>query len=330
MTGSPTGSRDLRDVAVGVLLGTFVGDALGARWEGAPPATLDQGRDRLALSLEADELTYTDDTQLTLALAEHLCDHPTVHPPGLVRTFLDHFEDWRGYAMGMHGIVAAWRRGVSPDEAATSVFADGSFGNGAAMRVAPVGVVWTCESGDLVPAARRQAALTHAHPVGMDAAVVQAFAVAAAAAAGAFTAQLLAEVASVAATEEVRGALAPAVRLAASGIPSEGPAEAAAQIGTDVAAHRSVAAALWVAAVSPDLEGAVELSLALGGDVDTIAAMACAVRGAASAGSDLPDGWVAKLEDGPRGRSYARHLATRLAQTGARQENRPPGANPAG
>lgn len=305
--------QDRQVVHEGVLLGTFVADSLGAPWEGAGAVDLDQARRRLEESLAARQLRYTDDTQLTLALAEHLCTYPDVEPEALVAVFLDHFEDWRGYARGMHGIVAAWRQGMSPQAAATSVFPDGSFGNGAAMRVAPVGAVHAQDLQRAAHAATRQAALTHAHPVGVDAAVVQARAVAAAAGGGRFGLAELEAAAQACATVDLRDRLTVAVEQASRWTTAADPRPVALAIGTDVRASHSVAAALWVAAVAADFEQGVILSLALGGDSDTIAAMACAVLGAACGPDAIPGPWVERLEDGPRGRSYAMDLARRLA-----------------
>lgn len=300
-------------MARGLLLGTFVGDALGARWEGSPAVDLDQAHGRLEQSESAHLLRYTDDTQLTFALAEHLCEHPTVDPVSLTQTMRRHFEGHRGYARGMFGIVAAWDRGLAPDEAATSVFPDGSFGNGAAMRVAPVGLVWRHDMNALRQAAHAQAAVTHAHPVGKDAAAAQARAVAVAANAGAFTVDDLRALAGSAQTEELRRTLAVAADVAARGDDDRLYPEIAEEIGTGVLADQSVPAALFVAATAQTLPDAVVLSLALGGDVDTIAAMACAVLGVAAGADVIPTRWLDRLEDGGRGHRYALDLADRLA-----------------
>lgn len=309
-----TPPRSTAAIARGVLLATFVGDALGARWEGAGATSLQQARHRLEQSLTADVLHYTDDTQLTLALAEHLCEHPHVEPEHLVATFLDHFEGHRGYARGMFGVVDAWNRGLAPADAATSVFPDGSFGNGAAMRVAPVGLVWRHDPMGLRAAAAAQAVLTHAHPIGIDAAVAQAAAVARAANTGAFTVDDLTAAAASADTDELRRTLGTAATVAAHYLEQRLPLPQVAEtVGTGVLADQSVAAALWVAAVAEDVVSAVELSLGLGGDVDTIAAMACGVVGAGATDMAIPAEWLDRLEDGARGRGYARAVAERLA-----------------
>ncbi|HEX2027594.1 MAG TPA: ADP-ribosylglycohydrolase family protein, partial [Nitriliruptorales bacterium] len=116
------------DAATGALLGTFLGDALGAPWEGRQAAPGRAAPDRVRRSLAHAPLAYTDDTQLALALAAHLCEHPRVEPAALVATILEHFEPWRGYGGGMLGLVDQWRRGVPPEVAATAIFPEGSFG----------------------------------------------------------------------------------------------------------------------------------------------------------------------------------------------------------
>jgi ADP-ribosylglycohydrolase len=73
------------------------------------------------------------------------------------------------------------RSGLHPFEAAGSRFGrEGSQGNGAAMRTGPVAVLYAYDRGALAKAARETARVTHAHPLAVDAAVVQAAAIAAA------------------------------------------------------------------------------------------------------------------------------------------------------
>ncbi|MDQ3974756.1 MAG: ADP-ribosylglycohydrolase family protein, partial [Actinomycetota bacterium] len=123
-----------RDRVVGALLGLFVGDAAGARSEGGPP---DPGR---AVPEPAPgRWSYTDDTQMALALAEHLLEADGVDPERLARRFQARYEPRRGYGYGTRQVLAAWHAGTPVTEAAGALFDGGSFGNGAAMRVAPVG-----------------------------------------------------------------------------------------------------------------------------------------------------------------------------------------------
>lgn len=304
----------MRDRVSGALLGVFVGDALGARWEGSGPVPARSAADRVERSLLEAPLGYTDDTQLTIALAEHLIDQPDADPQGFADLALDHIELWRGYGGGMRRVVEHWRLRVPVDEAAVAVFPEGSFGNGAAMRVAPVGVLWHHDPERVDEVARRQARATHVHPVGQDGAAVEAAAVAAALREHRFGAQELEAVATVARTDELRDGLAAARGWIDRWRDEEVVlADVAHALGNDVTAGRSVPAALWAAAVADEVTEAIDLALGIGGDADTIAAMAGAVRGAADGRGAIPRDWQAALEDGRRGRTYVVDLARRLA-----------------
>lgn len=73
----------LGDRSRGALLGTLVGDALGMPLEGAPPGV--RGRVEEMLEARAGRGTGTDDTQLTVALAEALLEAEPPCPPDLDR-----------------------------------------------------------------------------------------------------------------------------------------------------------------------------------------------------------------------------------------------------
>ncbi|MBW3560893.1 MAG: ADP-ribosylglycohydrolase family protein [Actinobacteria bacterium] len=309
-----------REAAVGALLGTFAGDAVGAPWEGSEPVAGRSASGRVQGSLDRGELRYTDDTQLTLALAEHLCEHPGVDQDALARTFLDHHEPGRGYGGGMLRLLDIWRSGTPVDEAATAVFPDGSFGNGAAMRVAPVGVVWAHDPRRLEAVARRQASVTHAHRLGQAAAALQARAVGVAAGRGTFGPDELEALDDVVAEPELRAPFDEA-RALTSGWEGDADlsfAEIARRVGNEVVGHRSVPGALWAAAAGSSFPEVVELAIGLGGDADTLAAMAGAVAGAAAGRDAIPESWQERFEDGLRGRGFALRLAERLAEVDVR------------
>jgi poly(ADP-ribose) glycohydrolase ARH3 len=280
-----------RDAVEGAMLGALVGDCLGAPYEGHASVDRARAQRRIADAVRARPLRYTDDTQLMLALAEHLAaDDAHVSPRGFAERILERYEGWRGYGAGMHRLVALWRDGMSVDEARTAVFRDGSYGNGAAMRVAPVGLVWAHDADAVIEVAARSAGVTHAHAVGIDGATLQAQAVRLAARDRAFTMAHLERL--TARTDVLRAGLETA-RSLSSDVP---PHEVARTLGSDATAQRSVPAALWCAAVAGDHGEAMELALAVAGDTDTIATMAGAVRGAADGASAIPGEWLDAVE----------------------------------
>ncbi len=297
--------------AQGALLGTLVGDCLGGPFEGAPATTVPKAHQRIERTLAQRPLPYSDDTQLAVALALHVLENPDVEPARFAEHILREFEPHRGYGAGMRRLIEEWRQGTPPTEAATAVFPEGSFGNGAAMRVAPLGVRWAGAPERLEEAVVRSAELTHAHPVGRDGALAQARAVALATSRGRFGVDELAVIADGATTAEVGAGVSDATTLLLdwSGDQTAAVATAGRRLGTEVVAHRSVPTALWAAVAGGSVDGTLACALALGGDTDTIAAMAVAVRGAADGADALPEEWVAACEGADRVREIGRRIA---------------------
>lgn len=63
---------------------------------------------------------------------------------------------------------------------------------------------------------------------------------------------------------------------------------------------------------APSFEDACTFAVRIGGDADTIAAMAGAIAGARFGASAIPERWLAGLEDEGRGRSHVERLAAVL------------------
>jgi poly(ADP-ribose) glycohydrolase ARH3 len=294
----PVPARDSgrEDRARGALLGTFVGDALGMPYEGAPagaiPATLEMEDARLGRG------TYTDDTQMMIAVAESLLRCDVVEPEDMARAFRAHYDTRRGYGAGTTRVFELWERGDSVQEAARRVFGgQGSLGNGAAMRVAPVAVRFADDEVLLATQASRSARVTHAHAVGVDGAVVQAAAVAAALG----DEDSLRAAIAAARTPEMRERLLD-LRGSTALI---GPATSS--------AAGSVPPAIAAAAGAVGFEDAVTRAIRVGGDTDTVGAMAGAIAGARFGVAAIPARWLEALEDGEHGRRHVESLADELA-----------------
>lgn len=98
----------------------------------------------------------------------------------MAETLADRFgkEPWRGYGAGPPQVFARLARGIPWDEAASTLFGGaGSYGNGAAMRVAPVALHAYPSQHEAAEIAHQTALITHTHPEGIDGAVMQAVAV---------------------------------------------------------------------------------------------------------------------------------------------------------
>jgi poly(ADP-ribose) glycohydrolase ARH3 len=294
------GAATWRQRVRGCLLLSACGDALGAPFEGAAvvtPAAVD-----MWFETRYGVLRWTDDTALTLVLAEHVArTGGTVEQAALAgelaRAWARH--PVRGYGRGAATVLASIHRGAPWAHAAAGLFGgQGSFGNGAAMRVAPLGLVPGLGLSAVAARARRSAAITHAHPQAQDGAAVQAVAVALASRSTPGRpldpAEFAAGVAAHAYTRQFRQVLQ---RIAPLLGKDPDPARVAAEIGNDVTAIGSVPAAVAAFLRTPDSPtAAVRFAINLGGDADTIAAMTGALCGARLGERHVPAPWVRRLE----------------------------------
>ena len=295
------------------MLGHLLGDALGAPFEGLPPETIyyDFGPTRRLFERPPDiDLVYTDDTQMTIGVAECLLARGTIDADELARRFHDNYEPWRGYGPGTRKLLDAVAAGRDWRETVGSIQPGGSLGNGAAMRAAPVGLFLHRDLDRVCEEARRSALVTHTHPVGVDGAVLMAAAVALVVGADRFDrGAFFAELGRRAATEEFQWQLRTAARL--------GPDDSI-TFGNSLEAHRSVTTAITCFAFAPDrYEDAVSRAIAMGNDTDTLAAMAGALSGARLGARAVSQSLLSRVEDGPKGRSYVESLARDLNRKSA-------------
>ena len=173
----------------------------------------------------------------------------------------------------------------------------GSLGNGAAMRIAPIGLAYHA-SDDLDAAARASAEVTHAHPVGKDGAAVLASAIAQAVLLDpsapvpheAFCTKLI----ETSRTAEIATRMEMVRDLIAGGA---SPEAAASAIGRSVSVHESMPFAIYAFLRHPDsFKDCLFCAVLNGGDCDTLGAMACAISGAYLGIDAIPEAWRAKLD----------------------------------
>jgi ADP-ribosylglycohydrolase len=158
------------------LEGLSVGDAFGERFFGPTETVVPLIEAR---ALAAPPWRYTDDTEMALSLVEHLEKHGTIDQDDLAVRFARRMDESRGYGRGAYEILSAIREGHPWRVVSRNAFRGiGSFGNGAAMRVAPVGGYFSDDLERVVLEATRSAEVTHAHHEGVAGAVAVAVAAA--------------------------------------------------------------------------------------------------------------------------------------------------------
>lgn len=151
------------DNALKSLRGLSIGDGYGQK----------QGellfRGGFSLELPDAPWRWTDDTHMAISIVEALREHGEIDQDWLAKRFADrHFvEPNRGYAGQAAMLLTSVSGGMHWSKANVSNFPNGSYGNGAAMRAAPLGAFFDGEPVRSAEQAALSAEVTHAHPEGI-------------------------------------------------------------------------------------------------------------------------------------------------------------------
>jgi len=158
------------------LEGLSVGDAFGETFFVNPDVVEGLIEER---ALATRTWTYTDDTLMAMSIFSVLRQHGDIDQPTLARSFAERYDRTRGYGPAMHRLLWEIKSGEDWAERAQSLFeGQGSFGNGAAMRVAPIGAFFTDDINAVVEQAAKSSVITHTHDEAIAGAIAVAVAVA--------------------------------------------------------------------------------------------------------------------------------------------------------
>ena len=302
----------LRSKFVGCLVGSAVGDALGSSLEGLriPELKIEEGFSG----------RWTDDTHMMIGVAESLIEKEGFDGSHMAQTFIRNYErePWRGYAYGPPRVFKWIRSGVAWNEAARRLFGGaGSYGNGAAMRVAPVGILYNDDPERLRSVAYGQSQITHAHELGREGAALQAYAVALAVnvdrSSELETSAFLGELKDFTRSEVYRRKLEAAEKL----LSKKDRLSVVRELGNGVEAQNSVPTAIYCFLCNlQSFEESLIYAISLGGDTDTIGAMTGAISGAYHGVEVIPE----RLKAGLERRAYIEGLAEKLWQIKSRRK----------
>ncbi|HVJ18910.1 MAG TPA: ADP-ribosylglycohydrolase family protein [Polyangiaceae bacterium] len=159
------------------LEGLSIGDAFGETFFG----DLNQILPRIgSRTLPEHVWPYTDDTEMALSIVEHLAARGEIEQDDLAERFARRMQPSRGYGKGAFAILDGVRRGKHWRTLARDGFNGmGSFGNGAAMRVAPLGAYFADREVDFIAEqAKLSSEVTHAHAEGIAGGIAVAIAAA--------------------------------------------------------------------------------------------------------------------------------------------------------
>ncbi|MFQ6121627.1 MAG: ADP-ribosylglycohydrolase family protein [Dehalococcoidales bacterium] len=298
----------LKSKFLGALIGTSVGDSLGASFEGRWRVNPEEIE---AIAERRKVLTYTDDTHMMIGAAESLIKAGGFNGEDMAQTFVKNYElePFRGYGPGPPHLFRLIRAGAAWDEVAQSLYRTGSYGNGSAMRIAPIGVFYHDNPAALRKVAYKSSQITHSHQLGKEGAALQAYAIA---------------LATSLERQEVfdrRDFLNKLINYAPEGVYREklnkievllnqsDKSRVIAELGNGIEAFNSVPTAIYCFLSQPhSFAQAILYAISLGGDTDTIGAMTGAISGAYLGFDSIPDRWKNKLEN----RLYIEELAEKL------------------
>lgn len=281
-----------KDQGEGVLLALACGDALGEPVEGwsADRITTEYGTLTEFVDGRVPPGGLTDDTAQALRLARslHKCDG--FDPDDVTRRFIEWFD---GGAVGIGGLTRQVLGRITNGEQWTQASREvwearpegRNAGNGSVMRCAPIAVTYAHAPDDLAAVSRTSSKLTHYDPRCVHGCAVLNRTIAG----------------------YLRGDPAP-LEAALSTLPGDAPDELVAalepvpaDIDLDTLSPTgyvvdTLQAALYHALTATTAETAIVNAVNMGGDTDTIGAIAGAVVGARFGAHQLPDRWLDELE----------------------------------
>ena len=295
---------------LGMIYGLALGDALGSPvefWE------LKGIRERYGpdgIQELPSPALFTDDTQMTLAVAEALIAAGHQDLGGIMAAISQEFVAWLRSPENDRSPGGACLYGARQLEAGVPWWKSGkpnSKGCGAAMRVAPIGFLYQHDLPKLRQVASASALVTHHHPAAQLGAVAAAF------------------LAKLALDRLPPEEMLPALELETHGQVRDfdlalarleearemtSPDAALAHIGEGWVAEEAVPMALYCFLTSPDdFLATIRRGANTQGDSDSIACIAGGISGAYLGLRALPPEWVARLEKS----EYLADVARRLA-----------------
>jgi ADP-ribosylglycohydrolase len=295
--------QDRLDLARKALKGIAIGDAFGESFFGETDLILAHIAER---NIPASSWEFTDDTVMGLAIWEELEVDGGIDQARLAQKFAHNYalDNRRGYGGTAHKILREIGEGAHWQAVSQAVFDGmGSMGNGASMRVAPIGAYWADDEtfAQVAALARASAEVTHYNSEGIAGAIAVACAAALAARIGAGQVALspdafIRTVAEVTPSSDLQSRL----RVAAT-LPASTHIETLKTVlgnGAQIIAKDTVPFAIWCAAHHlDDFEEALWHAVSALGDRDTICAIVGSIVILSCDPATVPVAWANAVED---------------------------------
>jgi len=256
-------------------------------------------------SMPVSPWTFTDDTMMAISIVSTLEKHARIDRDDLADSFAQNYDAERGYGPAMHELLARIREGHRWQKEAQALFGgQGSFGNGSAMRVAPLGAYFADDLDMVVEQAKLSAMPTHCHPEALAGASAVALATALAwqyrdSSQLPTTTEFLGRIYERTAESEVRCGIERAIN-----VPAGTAVEKAVSIlgnGWNISVQDTVPFALWCAACHlNNYQEALWTTVSGLGDRDTTCAIVGGIVVMCSGFHNIPKEWLDSREPIPR------------------------------
>ncbi|XP_032240574.2 ADP-ribosylhydrolase ARH3 [Nematostella vectensis] len=314
----------------GSLVGALIGDCLGSFYEAESnvPIPLKKVVEYTSKTIKTEKdggVKYTDDSAMTRAICLSITESQDFDDRNMAYHFTKEYfcDSNRGYGAGVVTVFNRLRT-MKPDAdftlpAREQFNGTGSYGNGAAMRIAPI-ALYSTDLTMLKEYARRSALITHSHVKGVNGAILQACAVFEALHVNPTTLEKntfidnliktaveleesqtdnnSTSTTSVPSNFSYVGKLNEMKQLLSSSKDKITPEKVVEVFGNGIRAEQAVPAAIFSFLFNAEsFQDCVNYAISLGGDTDTIASMAGAISGAYFGLEDhIPQLWVKKCE----------------------------------
>lgn len=283
------------------LRGVSIGDAFGDSFFGDEDAILEE---IAARRIPDTRWEFTDDTVMSISVFEELEAHGDIHQEQLLKRFIacHDLDPRRGYGATLRRVLREIAEGEDWKTVSGRVFeGQGSMGNGAAMRVCPIGAYYYDDLQKVKELATKSAEVTHAHPEAIVGAIAVATATALATSmtlnkqvlsSGEFTDAILAQLPESDTTSRIAKSKM---------LPYSYHTETLKKIlgnGVNMTAQDTVPFVIWCSSHHLNNVGeALWKAVSILGDRDTICAMVGGITIMSAADSTVPKAWTEAVED---------------------------------
>lgn len=305
--------EELQDKFRGAMLGGAIGDALGspfAGWEDVSRKTFESRED------DPGRMSYTDETHMTIGVAESLVDCQSLVSDHMARVLLRNYDEepWRRYSPRLVQLFNLLRQGTGWEEAARRITGI----NGAAGRIVPAALFGHDDPAQVVRLARQIGAITDPNGWTLESAVLLAPAVALL-----LPIPPLKRLNKASYLRSLREYVGDSTALRVLGciealLPDSSPERVKEHLRQTITPPYSVPVALYAFLRCPEsFHETLYFALSVGGDTDTTGAIAGALAGAFLGAQLIPPVWRREVE----GSQLMRRLADSLLLVSALNED---------